>query len=236
MRFTKPVLMLLALTLASGCTNTYHGAKRNLEDNANWLHGEPSHMAKHWGHVPTGYAGQNIENVQLIKPYPKYLPLSKWRKLDTPLPPGADGVVVVESTGVYTDAGAGYPTQPQNFGQLTQEIYFAHGSSKISKADRARLADFARSIQGTQNDVAMTVVGHASTRVDGVTDPVRRKEINFEMAQKRANAVTSELQKAGVTPAWIEAISRGDEEPNLNPGDKSQEAADRRSEVYMNGR
>ena len=107
MRFTKPVLMFLALALASGCTNTYHGAQRNLEDNANWLHGEPSHMAKHWGPVPTGYAGQNAENIRLIKPYPKYLPLSKWR--ERPLPPGMDGVVVVESTGVYTDAGAGYP-------------------------------------------------------------------------------------------------------------------------------
>ncbi|HYD17831.1 MAG TPA: OmpA family protein [Patescibacteria group bacterium] len=240
MRFTKSVLTLLAVAALSSCTNTYHGARENVKDNFRWLHGKPSHMAKHWGPAPTGYSGQNIHNVMLLKPADKYLPTwHTWHIYNKPLPPGADGVVVVESTRTYTvtdpgtDTGVGYPQQ--GYGQVVQEIYFSHGSSRIGSNDRAQLQQFADSIKGSENAVALTVVGHASTRVDGVTDPIRRKEINFEMAQKRANAVTGILKQSGVTPAWIEAISRGDEEPNMNPGDKSQEAADRRAELYMNG-
>jgi outer membrane protein OmpA-like peptidoglycan-associated protein len=57
--------------------------------------------------------------------------------------------------------------------------------------------------------------------------------INFKMAQKRANAVTSELIRAGVTPDWVVASSAGDEQPNPHRHGKTQEAADRRAEVYL---
>ena len=57
--------------------------------------------------------------------------------------------------------------------------------------------------------------------------------INFVMAQKRANAVTRELHQDGLAPDWVMASSRGDEVPNPNPGNRTQEAADRRGDVYV---
>jgi len=56
-----------------------------------------------------------------------------------------------------------------------------------------------------------------------------------KMAQKRADAVTLELHKAGARPAWVQAISKGDEEPNPTPGNMRQNDADRRVDVYVDG-
>ena len=104
-------------------------------------------------------------------------------------------------------------------------------SAAIGAADKKELHDIAK-----QNIQSVTVVGHASRRVDGVTDPVRRKMINFQMAQKRADAVVRELKKAGANPSWVQAVSQGDDTPNPDPGAMSQEDADRRAEVYVDGK
>ncbi len=225
MRITKLVLTLSALMLMAGCTNTYHGAVDNVRDNFHWLHGDPSNMEKKWGPVPTGYAGQN-PHPPILKPKSRDL---VWNEVGTyngaPAP-----VVASQDVTVYpVDASDGYPQETAyvDYGQMVQQLYFEHGSSAIGKADKLALVDFGKSIKASANNVVLTVVGHASTRVDGVEDPVRRKTVNFEMAQKRANAVTLALKKAGVTPGWIEAISRGDEDATGN------ENSDRRADLYM---
>lgn len=119
------------------------------------------------------------------------------------------------------------------YGEMVSQIYFLHGSAHLGASDRKQLATAARKID--TRGLSVTVVGHASHRVNTTDDPIRKKEINFEMAQKRANAVTNALISQGVQPSWVMAVSKGDEEPNRNRGRRSQEAADRRAEVFMNG-
>ena len=117
--------------------------------------------------------------------------------------------------------------------EMVQQMFFEHGSSRISKVDSENLRGLATSLVQIAKYHQLFVIGHASTRIDNVTDPVKKKIINLEMARKRANAVRRELNKAGVKPDWILVTSSGDKEPNPNPGGKSQEAADRRVEIYM---
>jgi outer membrane protein OmpA-like peptidoglycan-associated protein len=117
---------------------------------------------------------------------------------------------------------------------MVQQLFFAHSSATVSNVDRKGLHEFAKSLtQSPDKNYRLTVVGHASRRT-AVTDPYRAKEINFAIAQKRANAVTTELRKGGLKPSWVEAISKGDTEPNPSPDGKTQEEADRRVDVYMN--
>ena len=117
--------------------------------------------------------------------------------------------------------------------EMVQQIFFEHGSSRISKVDSESLRGLATSLVQIAKYYQLFVIGHASTRIDNVTDPIKKKTINLEMAQKRADAVKRELNKAGVKPDWILVTSSGDKEPNPDPGSRSQEAADRRVEVYM---
>jgi outer membrane protein OmpA-like peptidoglycan-associated protein len=120
-------------------------------------------------------------------------------------------------------------------GQMVQQIFFGYGSAKVAPVDRTNIRELAQSLERNAASYSLNVVGHASKRVDHVKDPVRKQMINLEMAQKRANAVTSELKAAGAKPQWISATSKGDREPNRRRGDKTQEAADRRVEIYMDG-
>jgi outer membrane protein OmpA-like peptidoglycan-associated protein len=117
--------------------------------------------------------------------------------------------------------------------QTAQQVFFGYGSAKVESADRQRLKKLAANVKRTDRGYRVNVIGHASKRVDHVMDPVRRKMINFIMAQKRANAVTHELYAAGMTPDWVMTASRGDEVPNPHPGSRTQEAADRRVDVYV---
>ena len=138
----------------------------------------------------------------------------------------------------YASAAPSAPATPSYdfYGQLVQQLYFVHGSSVIAQSDKKHLKELASGLKRTANDVSVTIIGHASKRVDGVSDPIEKKMVNFEMAQKRANAVTAELKKSGVNPAWVRTVSKGDDAPNQNPGTKSQEDADRRAEVYMDSK
>lgn len=121
-------------------------------------------------------------------------------------------------------------------GTLSQQIFFSYGSSSISRQDSRSIHDLAKSVVDTSAVYSFNVVGHADKRVDHVKDAVRRKMINFAMAQQRADAVTRELANAGIEPLRVMAISRGDEEPNPNPGARPQDAADRRVDIYVDER
>lgn len=117
--------------------------------------------------------------------------------------------------------------QADFYGQMIEKFYFAHGSSSLTPKNMKKLNTAAKEIKSEDEKVNLTVVGHASKRVDGVSDPVRRQMINLEMAQKRANAVVSALKKSGVKPSWIETVSKGDEMATGN------ESTDRRVDLYM---
>ncbi|MBI3440193.1 MAG: OmpA family protein [Proteobacteria bacterium] len=116
---------------------------------------------------------------------------------------------------------------------FAQQVFFGYGSSRIGAPDRKAIQRLAANLLDASEDYNVSVVGHASKRVDHVRDPAQKKLINFAMAQKRATAVTHELNAAGVQPRQVTSISRGDEEPNPTPGNRTQEAADRRAEIYV---
>lgn len=172
-------------------------------------------------------------HVAVVPPPPQGIPYNK----DVSVFP-VDGMPAGQGYS-YTSAPypvAGDPARYDFYGQLVQQLYFAHGSSSLGNADRQKLRQLGDGVKRMANDVSLTVVGHASKRVDGVSDPIRKKMINFEMAQKRAEAVTRELKKSGVNPAWVRTVSKGDDEPNAFAGGKPQEEADRRAEVYMDSK
>lgn len=226
-RFVLPVV---AMVLLSGCASRDDGKIDTWE----WLNGRESAKEKHLGPMPTGYTGHN-KNRPVLKPVyrePAWNEIQNYQMPGDPAPVAADPVSVYPVEG-FEDASL---LSIDDYGQLVQQIYFLHGSSSLTQGEKNALRNVAQNVsQNATAGVAVTVVGHASKRVDGVTDPMRRKMINFEMAQKRANAVTNELNRAGLNPAWVQAVSKGDEEPNAAAGGRSQETADRRVDVYVNG-
>lgn len=234
MRFTRFVFSFLAVMAMSACTTQPDGSQRS--DVWEWMNGRPSKTEQNLNiRMPTGYTGFNDERGPLVKPPGSPAaakPPASWNQIENyDMPVAAHDNVTV------------YPVEPQDtmlamddYGHLVQQIYFLHASSHLTPREKSDLRNLAASLIQTQSGaLAVTVVGHASQRVDGVSDPVRRKMINFEMAQKRANAVTNELNRAGLNPAWVQSVSKGDEEPNMNPGNRSQEAADRRVDVFVAG-
>lgn len=231
MRFGRIVLPVVALMFLAGCASRSDGKVDAWE----WMNGRPSNTEKTFGTMPTGYTGHN-KNRPVLKPV---FQEPAWNQIDNyQMPEGEGEVAAADPVSVYPVDGASDASlmSMDDYDQLVQQIYFLHGSSSLTAGEKKTLNSLAQGIsQNATASVAVTVVGHASKRVDGVTDPLRRKMINFEMAQKRANAVTQELNRAGLNPAWVQAVSKGDEEPNPAPGTRSQEAADRRVDVYVNG-
>lgn len=151
----------------------------------------------------------------------KYNPSVNVFPVDGDLAPYTQLESVNGSYGGYTGDGA-----------LAQEVFFAHGSAHIGKMDRKNLRELAGSLSNN-GGYRVDIVGHASHRVNGVSDPVEKKMINFKMGQRRAGAVADEMSQAGLSPDWIQTSSIGDEEPNRRRNGKSQEAADRRAEVFV---
>ena len=131
--------------------------------------------------------------------------------------------------GSYAGAGIGSVS-----GEMIQQVFFPYGSAGVSGIDRKNLRELAQSLAHNGTPYTLAVVGHASKPVNHVRDPIQRQMINFKMAQKRADAVTKVLIKAGTTPAWVVTTSLGDNQPNPHREGKSQDAADRRAEVYLN--
>jgi len=117
--------------------------------------------------------------------------------------------------------------------KIAQQVFFGYGSAGIGPADRQKLKVLAKDIAQTSRAYKVRVVGHASKRIDHALEPGKQQMVNFTMAQKRADAVALELQKAGVKPYWILTSSRGDSVPNPDTGAMPQEAADRRVDVYV---
>jgi outer membrane protein OmpA-like peptidoglycan-associated protein len=239
MHLPRFVAAVSALLLLAGCTNTYHGLHDDYKDYERWAHNQPSRLNDSFGKIPRGYGGQNAEGVALLKPdgmgkvgASKY----DWHEsgdapaITSPGPNVYTPYQANDSVTVYPIDGG--PAQPLGGGTMEQQIFFRHGSARITPGERRYIGSVAESVR--ESNTGVTVVGHASTRVDGTSDPYRRKEINYNMGQKRADAVSGVLTDAGVDPGRVTAVTKGDDEPNPNPGSRSQEAADRRVDIYTN--
>ena len=133
----------------------------------------------------------------------------------------------------YAGSYAGAGISPIN-GEMIQQVFFPYGSASVGGIDRKNLRELAQSLARNGEPYKLDVVGHASKPVNNVKDPIQREMINFKMAQKRADAVTGVLIKAGAIPDWVVSTSLGDKQPNPRRDGKSRDAADRRAEVYLN--
>lgn len=226
MRFSRVLLSVSAAVLLSACASIHDDPSKH-SDVDNWMNGRPSRLEQKTGYRwPTGYAGQNEANLRELRSDDgavSVFPIDQ--AAPAPKPAVAPDMAPVTMTPPVD------MTTQEDYGQMMLQLFYRHGSSALTAGERKQIVNVAKNVSSAQ-PVALTVVGHASTRVDGVSDPVQKKMINFEMAQKRATAVTEVLTSAGVNPGWVQSVSKGDEEPNAVPGGRDQESADRRVEIF----
>ncbi len=107
---------------------------------------------------------------------------------------------------------------------LPQDILFATNSTTVSGGAQSNLFTLANSLQRYPN-TTVNVIGH--------TDNVGDAAFNFDLSQRRAQSVTSILINAGVSPARIRSVGRGEDAPvatNLTPEGRQQ---NRRVEVVI---
>ncbi|HYM30955.1 MAG TPA: OmpA family protein [Candidatus Cybelea sp.] len=105
-------------------------------------------------------------------------------------------------------ARSGNPAFAAAGSQLADTVFFARGSANLSGDDRQALRDVV-SRHKTQGGI-IRIVGHASD--DGSSsDPWQQKLANFDISQRRAEAVAGELRKLGAksNSIFVEAAEDG---------------------------
>lgn len=117
----------------------------------------------------------------------------------------------------------------QGNGQTT--LRFAHGSSRLSGADKRRIAQLAELLRQTNGTV--TIVGHASERT-GDMDPVKHDMVNFLISMERANAVAQAFITQGIEVQRIFVEAVGSSAPLVSEIMPRFEAENRRAEIYIN--
>ncbi|GAA6156856.1 hypothetical protein NBRC116588_23290 [Pyruvatibacter sp. HU-CL02332] len=168
---------------------------------------------------------------------------------------GADGVVID-----YSAIGAGSPVpatptleqgstptlpiqayEPLEFSGAASDaeggpfapvaIYFGHGSSNLSAADRAQISEVA-ALHKKRGQGSVRVVGHASSRTNNL--PVNAHLLaNFEASMDRANAVANELMRKGVAASDLVIEAVGDRAPEYYESMPAGEAGNRRAEIFL---
>lgn len=114
---------------------------------------------------------------------------------------------------------------PQRVNGAAGVVWFAHGSTRLSDADRTLLSGIARA--ASRSDSRIRVIGHASARA-GSGDPVGLVMANFEMSLQRANAVARVLVGNGVPSGrvTVEAVGAGG-------ATAADEKWNRRAEIHL---
>ncbi|MCC7321210.1 MAG: OmpA family protein [Rubellimicrobium sp.] len=110
---------------------------------------------------------------------------------------------------------------------VPQDLLFAVDSATVSGSQRANLQTVAASLN-RYPDTTINVIGH--------TDNTGAAGYNQQLSEQRANAVASVLIGAGVAPARIRAIGRGEDQPvssNLTAEGRQQ---NRRVEIIITPR
>lgn len=107
---------------------------------------------------------------------------------------------------------------------LPQDILFATNSTTVSGASQSSLATLAASINRFP-DTTVNVIGHTDNVGDGA--------FNFDLSQRRAQSVTSVLMNAGVSPARIRSIGRGEDAPVASNQTAQGRQQNRRVEIII---
>ncbi len=107
---------------------------------------------------------------------------------------------------------------------MPQDILFATNSTAVSGASQSDLFTLASSMNRYPN-TTVNVVGH--------TDDVGGAAFNFDLSQRRAQAVTSVLINAGVSASRLRSIGRGESEPVASNATASGRQQNRRVEIVI---
>ena len=107
---------------------------------------------------------------------------------------------------------------------LPQDILFATNSTSVSGRSQADIRTLANSINQYPN-TTVNVVGH--------TDNVGDAAFNFDLSQRRAQAVTSVLINAGVSAARIRSVGQGENAPIATNLTAEGRQANRRVEIVI---
>ncbi|MBU3031280.1 OmpA family protein [Paracoccus marinaquae] len=107
---------------------------------------------------------------------------------------------------------------------LPEGILFATDSAAVSGPAQGDLYAVARNLNQYPNS-RVEVVGH--------TDDTGSAGYNFDLSQRRAQSVAGILTAAGVAPARIVAIGRGEDQPVASNGTVEGRARNRRVEILI---
>ena len=114
--------------------------------------------------------------------------------------------------------------QGKGFQQRAQDILFATNSTEVSGRSQADLRTLANSMNQYPN-TTVNVIGH--------TDNVGDASFNFDLSQRRAQAVTSVLISSGVSPSRIVSTGRGEDAPVATNLTAEGRQANRRVEIVI---
>jgi len=109
-------------------------------------------------------------------------------------------------------------------------IYFGHGSSKLSNADKEVLGEVAKAVTGSSGRVS--VVGHASSRTK-TNDVLKHNVANYETSLARAESVAAELILQGVPSSRVSVHAMADGQPDYSEATRLGEAGNRRANIYI---
>lgn len=109
------------------------------------------------------------------------------------------------------------PQEPPEPERVVLEVFFDFDSSVLSTEAMANIEAFAN-IVGRFRTPVVSVIGNA--------DQTGEENYNFELSQKRAAAVATELEARGVVPDGI--FARGDQAPAVDRVDRAPERVNRR--------
>lgn len=254
MKKIKLIAVLMSTCLLAACQHTFDGIGEDMNEASNWTQNKPAPAIEEvFGEAPRGYEPKQETQAPAVDDG-RWATIDNYNAQDPSLPGDGQGGPIDITPDTQSQSSVGTPLNGIRYnrnvsvfpidesisyavahpdGSLAEEVFFAHGSAQVGKADRKNLRELASSLKNN-GPYSVNVVGHASFRVNGVDDPVQKRLINFKMAQKRADAVANVMTEAGMAANWVQATSAGDEQPNLNRGSLSQEAADRRAEVFVN--
>lgn len=125
--------------------------------------------------------------------------------------------------------GGGFTSSAAPYIPGNTQIFFAHGSARLSGNDEQKLEQVAEQAKFSPVD-RISVEGHASTRAN-TGDPVSDRAANLKESMNRTYAVTRSLMRKGVPAEKIRATSWGD---TRNPPEMPEDQA-RRVDIYTGG-
>jgi len=130
----------------------------------------------------------------------------------------------------FAGSGPMRPVAANRSAAPAARLYFAHGSSRLSGADRRRLQEVAR--QWRSRGGRIKVVGHAN-RPTGARDPFNHNMANFTVSLQRTARIRDTLVGFGIDRRAIEVTALSDLQPAPESAGSPDAAANRRAEIYL---